>query len=141
MSDFDTPSSYLADFTPIYTGFYGMKNHPSLPTSVDSTDKTFTHHKKQHHTLYPKVSIDKNQRLDRHRLEKKFYMQKQTEYNYYQLKSQIDYIQDVIKSYPYMASFYFSWLKKSKSILKKYSTSIESPDNVSFSVSPSENLK
>jgi hypothetical protein len=134
MSDYDSPSSFSTDYTPIFTGFYGMKNQPMLPTTANATNKTSKKHKKQQQSLYPKNSPGGCQPLDRNRLEEKFHMQKQTEQNFYQLKGQIAYVKEIVKTYPYMASFYTTWLRQSKVVLKQYSNSMESPDNVSFSV-------
>ncbi len=97
-------------------------------TTINSSNKS---------KLYPKVSIKdpKHQNVSVSQLYEKYLNQKKAENDFYMLKTQIDNVENLITSNPaYYTAFYVEWLKSAYQLLKQYTSIIESPDAVSFSV-------
>lgn len=72
--------------------------------------------------------------VDRKELYERYKARKQAESEFKLIKSNIDYIENLIASNPSLQSYYSLWLFQAKQALKECIDIIESPDSVSFSV-------
>lgn len=73
--------------------------------------------------------------LDKSQLYYKYQSQKKAEHDFYALQRQIVQTESLIANNPSMATFYAAWLQQAKESLKQFTSIIESPDAVTFSVS------
>lgn len=73
--------------------------------------------------------------LDKSQLYYKYQSQKKAEHDFYALQRQIAQTESLAANNPSMAGFYAAWLQQAKESLKQFTSIIESPDAVTFSVS------
>lgn len=87
--------------------------------------------------LYPNnngKSNRENYNLDRRELLEKYQNRKKAENEFKLIKSNIQYIDNIIAKNPNLQSYYSMWMFQAKQALKECISVIEAPDNVSFSV-------